>query len=404
MARLGTDNRIYVPSSPTVPNNYKWSNTNDNTISAVEITTDTSDWAIATKIFIHRKAKNNVDMQNTFNNSLLKGSRVFIQKTNDGTKFFVATIDSSFPIVTGTGTNQVFEYSVVNVATTGAVYNDSIEVNFGIYADTNAYLVNQAIAAAGVGGGGGVTTDDVNDIITDRRQSNSRVDISETVLWVGEAAPVADPGGRLGWYFSNNGNKIQWALWTNDLEATKQFTYSEMKSASVVIRNSGTMYPYFSVYTRRKNDGNDYNASYRSRYSYEITQDDSTSPTKTRLLTTLPNNPINENIPHRVATLQAFSSVGPQESDEIVKNITLGTSSGMASGTYEFVASELIIDTVGEMFTVELSATPVVDSNTSRMYFQDTSPTALGRKNGDFWYDSVNSTLNIWTGAGWTAV
>jgi len=253
-------------------------------------------------------------------------------------------------------------------------------------------------------GGGGLTANDVDTIINDRRQSTTRVDISETALWVGEAAPVVDPGGRPGWYFANNGNKIQWALWTNDLEAEKQFTYSEMRSASLVIRNSGTMYPYFSVYTRRKNDGNDYTASYRSRYSFEINQNDSGSPTKTRLLTTLTNNPINENIPHRVATLQAFSSLGPQEPDEIVKNITLGSGSGNPVGTYDFVASELIIDTSGEMFTIELNATPVIDPNTSRMYYQATAPSILGRKDGDFWYDTANTTLNIWTGSSWTAL
>ncbi len=253
-------------------------------------------------------------------------------------------------------------------------------------------------------GGGGVTISDVNTIIDNRRQSTTRVDISETALWVGEAAPVVDPGGKPGWYFANNGNKIQWAVWTNDLEAEKQFTYSEMKSASLVIRNSGTMYPYFSVYTRRKNDGNDYNVSYRSRYNFEINQDDSGSATKTRLLTTLDNNPINGNIPHRVATLQGFSSVGPREPDEVVKNITLGSGSGTPVGAYDFVASELIIDTVGEMFSIELNATPVIDSNTSRMYYQATAPGVLGRKDGDFWYDTTNTTLNIWTGSSWTAL
>jgi hypothetical protein len=147
LARLGTDSLVYVPTSVVIPNNYKWSNAHNNAIGEIEITTDASDWANATKIFVSRKAKNNVDMVNTFNNSLLKGTRVFIQKTNDGEKFFAATIDSSFPIITGSGSSEVFEYSVTNVATTGAVYNDNIEVTFGTYADTNSYLVAQALSA-----------------------------------------------------------------------------------------------------------------------------------------------------------------------------------------------------------------------------------------------------------------
>ena len=132
-------------------NNYSWSNNNDNSITATYVTTDTADWANATKIYVHRKAKNDVDMQNVFNNILLRGARVYIQKTNDATKSFVANIDSSFPIVTGSGTDQVFEYSVINVSTIGGVFDENVAVNFGVYSDTNTYRVVTAIGIATAG-------------------------------------------------------------------------------------------------------------------------------------------------------------------------------------------------------------------------------------------------------------
>ena len=138
-------------SNAATVNNYRWSNNNDNSIGMAYITTDAANWANATKIYVHRKAKTGVDMQNVFNNILLRGAKVFIQKTNDATKSFIANIDSAFPIVTGTGTDQVFEYSVINVTTIGTVFNDTVSVNFGVYSDTNSYRVVTAIGIATAG-------------------------------------------------------------------------------------------------------------------------------------------------------------------------------------------------------------------------------------------------------------
>lgn len=138
-------------SNAATVNNYQWSNNNDNSIGVAYITTDAADWANATKIYVHRRAKNSVDMQNVFNNILLRGAKVFIQKTNDATKSFIANIDSAFPIVTGTGTDEVYEYSVINVTTIGAVFDDTVSVNFGVYSDTNSYRVVTAISIATAG-------------------------------------------------------------------------------------------------------------------------------------------------------------------------------------------------------------------------------------------------------------
>ena len=250
-----------------------------------------------------------------------------------------------------------------------------------------------------------VTEDKINEIIDGRRiVMSARVDVSAPYsgIWVGNTAPKADPNGRLGWYFKGDGDKIGWEIFTQDLNAEKVITLENLRSASFLIRNSGIKYPYFSVYTRRKNDGQDANAQYRSRINYHIYQDDSAGVTQTRLLTTKDDNPMYENIEHRVLTKDTPNSVGPQDTDEIVKNITISTASNPGADDYEFVGNEFIIDTTHETYCIELRATPSV-ANMGRMFYQDAAPNAIGRINGDFWYDSVNGALHIWTGS-WTAL
>ena len=233
-----------------------------------------------------------------------------------------------------------------------------------------------------------------------RRASTSRISSSQQSIWVGETGPVIDPTGVPGWHFASDNSKITWDLWQQDANAEYQFTYQDLKSASLVLRNAGSRYPYFSIYTRRKNDGNDANIGYRSRYTFETTQDDSGIPS-VRMMTTRADNPLYSNLPHTTLTFNPTSSVGPQEPDEIVKNITLSSNSGAISGQFTFTAQELILDTTNEVFHVQIDYDPVIDPNTARMYYQDSSPGILGRQDGDLWYNTSNSSLSIWTGS-WT--
>ena len=246
------------------------------------------------------------------------------------------------------------------------------------------------------------TEDDEDDKLT-QTSSLSRISSNQTSIWVGQTAPVADPNGVPGWHFSSDGDKIQWNLWEQDSDPEKVVTFADLRSVSVVLRNSGKRYPYISIYTRRKNDGNDANAGYRSRYVLETPQDDSGLP-KIRMITSLEDNPIYSNVPHTLLTLfNPESSVGPREPDEVIKNITLSSNSGALAGDFVFTAQQLILDTLGETFHVGMDFTPVVDPNTARIYYQDSAPNVLGRKEGDLWYDTLNSTLNVWTGS-WTAL
>lgn len=276
-----------------------------------------------------------------------------------------------------------------DVTVTNAQQNDILEWN-GLAWVNRQSLVNE---------------DTINDLINERRiVMSARVDVSTPYagIWAGGTAPKADPNGRLGWHFASDNDKIGWEIFTQDLNAEKVITMASLRSASFLLRNAGTKYPYFSVYTRRKNDGQDANAQYRSRFNYVINVDDSGGLTATRLLTTREDNPMYENVEHRVMTHDVPNSVGPQQSDEIVKNITISTASGSGVGVYDFVGNEFIIDTTDETYCIELRATPSVQ-NMGRMYYADSAPNPIGRINGDFWYDSVNGALHIWTGS-WTAL
>ena len=251
-----------------------------------------------------------------------------------------------------------------------------------------------------------IPDEEIDEQIESKRQVQARVDVSTAYsgIWVGNTAPKADPNGRLGWHYSTvSDDKIGWEIFTQDLNAETPVTYEDLRAASLLIRAAaGSYYPYFSVYTRRKNDGNDANAQYRSRINFSNVT--ATAPaTGAQLFTTGDAEYSSyQNIEHVRLTIDTANSVGPMEADEVVKNITVSTSSGKPDGYYNFVSNEFIVDTKIEMYQIELRATPSV-TNMGRMLYQDTQPTAIGRINGDFWYDSVNGTLHIWTGT-WTAL
>ena len=155
----------------TTANNYKWSNTNDATIDPQLVTTNTSNWADATVVYIHRKARHNIDMKNALENMFILGAKMFIQRPDIGGKFFTAYI-SGAPTITGTGTDQVYAYPVSNVTTEGQITSEGMKINIGIFVDTNAYQVGLAtaglastsyvnnlvaISTAGLGTDGGVS-------------------------------------------------------------------------------------------------------------------------------------------------------------------------------------------------------------------------------------------------------
>ena len=129
----------------TTANNYKWSNANDDSISAGYVTTNATNWANATVVYIHRRARHNVDMRNMLENMFILGAKMFIQRPDIGDKFFSAYV-SGAPTITGTDTNQVYAYPVSNVTTVGQVTSQGMKVNLGVFIDTNTYQVGLATA------------------------------------------------------------------------------------------------------------------------------------------------------------------------------------------------------------------------------------------------------------------
>lgn len=238
------------------------------------------------------------------------------------------------------------------------------------------------------------------EFIESRRPATIMMDITDTAAWIGQAAPVADPQGRVGWHFENNGNKIQWTLWAQDTDAQTQFTIGDLRSSSIVLRNSGERYPYIQIYTRRKGDGQDAGSTYRSRFTYESLLDGS-GLVKAAFVTNRLQNPLYSNLPHVITQDLGRLSVGPQEDDEVIKTVVIGTDSGASPGQYKFTVEQLVIDTTSELFVTELVAQAPADPNVAHMFYQDSSPGILGRVNGDLWFDSSTMRLLVWHQNAW---
>ena len=159
--------------SSTSSNNYKWSNLNDNTITGQYVTTNTSNWADASIVYIHRKARHNIDMKNMLENMFILGAKMYIQRPDVADKFFTAIV-SGPPVITGSGNSQVYAYPVSNVFTEGQVNSQGMSVSVGVFIDTNTYQVGlstvglasttfviEQIAASGGGSGGVGTTENI---------------------------------------------------------------------------------------------------------------------------------------------------------------------------------------------------------------------------------------------------
>lgn len=195
-------------------------------------------------------------------------------------------------------------------------------------------------------------------------------DSQESSIWLGEKAPVRDPRGAFGWYFTNEGgNKIQWKIWTQQRSSDSIFKLQDIASVSLVLKARGIHYPFIQVYTKKKNDGLDAASWYRSRISYSTTQAPVNSDGRV-FLTSDENTPIYKNL-KRVALAEGAGpqsevteveiealpkmSVGPAEPDEEIKEISVATGSNEPDGNFDFTLSNLVIHTNTGIMTALLN-------------------------------------------------
>lgn len=181
---------------------------------------------------------------------------------------------------------------------------------------------------------------------------NTYVYNTETSIATGigptNAQGTSDPLERIpGWYYISDGSgKIFWTFFTQ--YGGQQIPISLINNifAEIVIRSNEEA-PWISVYTKRKNDGNDADINYRSKFDYFDSDifNGKISGTQVLLYAAYSDDKDrsqNSYKNYREANILKLpfnedSSVGPLGDDEDIQSIVIQTNSSSPSGDTEFI-------------------------------------------------------------------
>ena len=186
---------------------------------------------------------------------------------------------------------------------------------------------------------------EVNEIV---HGTTSVLSVNNSSVYADGDAGKADPNGTSGWYYRNletGVGKINW-YYVGNQNAENTMTLGTLKGmyALIEVRNDSET-PFFSVYTNRKNDGNDI-SWYRSRKTFAVSgaldaySDSQTSSTVVLYWGEDPTD-FRPELNHVELTLDSSTSIGFQSTDEDILFAALSTSSGKPEGSYEFVVQQL---------------------------------------------------------------
>ena len=196
------------------------------------------------------------------------------------------------------------------------------------FTDDGALVVNDE-GGGGSGGSSGINTPFIisskdSNILADGAQGQESSDGAEGWTFVnGE-----DPTQKINWYYINNALRTTTQTLTT---LTGGYAIIDIKAAGVC---------YFNVYTKRKNDGQDY-SWYRSRRTY-LTYNAFDNYVGQQVVVYWGTNPdIYPTLPRVEMTLDPFTTFGLQEADEEIFLSALNTSSSYPAGTYNFNARTL---------------------------------------------------------------
>jgi len=158
---------------------------------------------------------------------------------------------------------------------------------------------------------------------------------SNAQVYADGTAPKADPNGREGWYFKNDGtfpvNKINWYFFAYT-QAT--VLYGQVSSFWAVVTVYTTKLPFLSLYTIPQGDGQDGASWYRSRVSYVGTNPSSPGTYLLHIGADPGVYPGLERIP---LTRDSYSARGPEGVAEVVMTALLSSDSSSSVNTVEFV-------------------------------------------------------------------
>ena len=198
--------------------------------------------------------------------------------------------------------------------------------------------------------------------------STITVTTGERLVWIEGDEPQADEKGRAGWFFENEGpsSKAHWSLWAQEKDAPVQLTLGDIEALGIVLRNKGVANPFIQIYTHRESDRDNANATYRSRMSYFCGEDISKGAGLTVLTTNL-DTALYDNLSRHLMELEDFSMQGPCDPSEVIKNIVIGTSSGLDAGNVSMLVEKFFLQAADQAYGVSLSASAEVDLDFSEI-------------------------------------
>ncbi len=169
-------------------------------------------------------------------------------------------------------------------------------------------------------------------------ESNLILSNEDSTIYADAKKGLADSNNLSGWNFKNEyqGEKVNW-YFLNSFLIDKQIKLSDLKGMYVVARIYNEKEFFFSVYTKRENDGNDV-SWYRSRRTY-LTTDAFSGLAGQDVLVYWGEEPhFFPNLKRVKMEIDSFSTVGPQEDDEEILLGGLSTDSSAEAESYDFTA------------------------------------------------------------------
>ena len=149
--------------------------------------------------------------------------------------------------------------------------------------------------------------------------------------------PKADPSGREGWFFKNDGgfavNKVNWYFFNNSMATvTKQQLQSLYMVATVDTPDNR---PYLAYHTARKNDGQDAASWYRSRLVFIPA---TPIQAQGKYLLFVGQDPgVYPELPRVELVAENISTRGPRQNDEVIMLASVQSDSSHAVNSCQFV-------------------------------------------------------------------
>lgn len=156
------------------------------------------------------------------------------------------------------------------------------------------------------------------------------------------AAGIKDPSGRDGWYFKNNGDKINWYFFDGSKENVTVSQFENMYSVATVdapLTSSDTF--LMAYYTMPQGDGQDAGSWYRSRQVYVPNNSFERGVKSLFYVGAEPSADLYPGLPRVQMVISNIATVGPNGSSERLMTTVFGTNSGATPGKIELVVNKL---------------------------------------------------------------